>query len=60
LLGTILATLLGGINFALFTRGAFNLLLFLDTLSTIAVGAFAGYVAFQRTKENVAPEDAFA
>ena len=60
LLGTVLGTFLGGINFLLFIHNTTNNFLFLDFLSTIAVGAFAGYVAFQRTKENVAPQDAFA
>lgn len=49
-MGAIMGTLLGAINFIIFLTAYQNFWLWLDWLSTIMVGAIAGYVSFQYTK----------
>ena len=56
LLGAVMGALLGGLNFLLIGQGLLSLFWGLDILSTIAVGAFAGYVSFQKAKEPLSDD----
>jgi hypothetical protein len=53
IMGGLMGLIFGSVNFALFVQAWPFWLSSLDWISTICVGAFAGYISFSRTKRDI-------